>query len=644
MVENEVMAWAKMYFYTSLGLVEPNRVVLEEQFILDTFQEQFVYPYNVLQGNDYGHIMTREEIVYFMQTIKMLKLSKMFHLLGKLVSVGYLQRDEDLATTLQSGWNNFMQDHTEMYGVVKGGKPFKCYVDYKEELIGNYHIPVALLGQVSHFPKGLNLNVLMNQSPIRLNDYSVQALRSAVKSGVIDEGFLMMEKYLVPTDSGFVEKYVTAVTPELPPYFVRQLISNLPQATINDVGNPYVAALRFAEDNPVEYRTALRELKEIFAHQQEVSPQIPQLTDSIVLEYLSNKYGASPEELREKLFVPTVDKLYTSAYLLDSANRDMTVEEFVSYAAENPSATSGTLDEIITAFCTEENFDKSRSVEDLISFINDEPMQEPDIPKLLSEFVRSNDIPTNITLKQFITGESSPTDDLNNAVTALRESNLFTDTFMRVVENAISQNQVAEYSTVIDVIERIKMPEELRENLKYAASTNKEVVIPEKEITEAQVTDYLTRAGIPRVQANKLSSGVLDTDSIIAGFLIELGVSEDEAFKLIESKQLTREMVDNLLPETEVKDVRNIRQDFDDNAYLAAESLLYNIRKVITENDSLELRTTLLPIVYSFTRLLMMSLGDERNVTEFLRSNEEGCTDAATSYIEQAIGLLTQSK
>lgn len=658
LLSKEVTSWAKMYYYTSIGLKAPNSFSLSDEVIKETYQSQFIKPVSVFLTGDESGTISDKDIASFMSSIRGIKIYGVFHLLNYLVENSYLTRCGSTEKSLKKCTEKFSQDATECYGIVNGGKPFKCFRNDEGEILGSYGTPVLLLADTKYFSNGLNLNTLVSQSPTRLNDYSVQVLRNAVYGGIIEEGDLLLEKYIVPVDGKFEEKYITAITPELPSYYVRELISTLPEAFIKDKGNPYTAALEYAEQHQKDYPIALKELRKIFSKitvVEEPPKEKPmELNDDIVLKYISDKYGASVEELREKLMVPTVKKLYTSPYLLNEESEKMSASEFIAYAAENPMSVSGTLDDILEAFCKEENFDKEDTVDNLIKFINDEPLLKRDIKETVSDFISNNNIPAEMSLSEFITGKTSTKSNEEKAVLTLEQTQLFDELFIRVIKKVLAERKAVEFPTTESVVSRLKVPDKLREEIVKSLRTGSPIELPATEIDKATVVDYLIKKGISRVQAGKIANGEVEHRDGIISFLVGAGLSKDDAVNAVDNNKISGKQLLQFTIEEEEKKVlyEHLQSEFgkkadyelDDASFKACMSLLYNMRNTIVNNDSMEFRMSALPIIYSFIRLMMINPESVSDAIEYLEGQKAECTGDAVSYVDEAINIFEEYK
>lgn len=695
MLSKEISAWAKLFFYNSMHIPIASDYQFdesEEDNVLRLYSEEFTKPVSYML---YGSVLSsipQEDVNKFLPIMRACKLPNVVHYLSVLVNKGYFVYTGDVQKDLSDAVAKLKENEKECYIMAhESQKPVIGYVDKGNTLLGTFaQRGIIVLGETRRFPKGLDLEHLCQQDPIRLTDFGINVLRTLVNAGKIQEGYLNKSKYIIPElDGTFKEVFVNAMTPQLPSYFVRKLISELPEATLANAESPYHAALEFAEQHPDEYRTALRELRDIIDNA--TIPSAAGLTDDIVLEYLHNKFGIPKKTLRETIMVPTTEKLYTSAYFLGEAVHNMSAEEFIDKATEDPMAVSGTLDELLLAFCKEEKFDANLSVNQLIAFINDEEIDYSpavsleSVREYLATYLKNTGTSEETTLAEFISDTKHKfRDDAAIAMDLITDMDCIDDDVRSDIIDAIKLNKPLSYPDLFDQLSELKLPDTLTAAIMTAKQTGNDFTSP--ELMDEDVVTYLIRLGIPRVDAQAIAQGQTPQSTPVDALqqtrdTLSTYYSEEDVTSILQGKGLqpTKERLESFMkdlqipadiiqytitgkrPEVSEKDVNEVlstigytgdiitsilkgtaRATVDgDKGYDAAQSLLYNMRTAIHTNDSEELRSSLLPIIYSYMRILMMKSGAEEEVIDFLHNKKKECKGVAVGFIDTAISKLT---
>jgi hypothetical protein len=589
------------------------------------------------------------------------KLPSAIHYLNE-VARDYIQ-GSDIQTQFNQAAQSFKDSSKEVYLMTnKSTAPFIGYISHHDKLIGDWDVvDLFVIGETRRFNKGLNINQLVQSNPTKLTDFGIDALRTLVSHGVVNADNLAREKYCIPNvnGTGFQMAIVNALTPQLPSYFVRKLINELPEATKNDAESPYHAAYEYAQQHPNDYRTALRELKDILDNAS--TPQATGLTDEIVAKYISDKYGQSMEDVLNNLCVPTAQKLYTSTYFLGEEDRDLSAEELVSKVKENPMSVCGTMDELLIAFCTQENFSREHTINELIDFINDvEVAEKPTIQQQVASFAVENSINMETTLQEFVDGSKHVfVDDADVAIDLIRNCPTISDNVKNDVIRSILDDIPVDYPDITTTLSTAHIPDDIISAILVASQTGV-FNYPEKPVTDEAVVTYLTRAGIPRTEATAIASGNIPETNNNTLNLQGLGISETGIQNILAgdfSKLSVNEVSIILKPylsnlgytDYEISKVlagnahaTQQSQFFvlEDKGYKAANSLLIDLRNALSTADSDDLRSSLLPIVYSYLRVLMLKSGDEKDAAEFLESKKSGCSEQVSSYIDKAVTIL----
>jgi len=645
MLSKEILAWAKNYFFDSMHIPTFKESLPEDEHVLLTYAQEFTVPVSVMLYGSKKDSIEQKEINRFLTVMKQVKLPNIIHYLSTLSSTTYFQYTGDITEDLNKAVNKLKTATSEFFIMAReADAPTVGYVDKSGILLGSFEQKgILILGETRRFPKGLNLQQLCSQDPTLLTDFCITVLRKVVAAGVIDESELAFTHYIIPEiDGTFQERIVTALTPRLPSYFVRKLISVLPDAQIKNSPSPYHAALEYAEAHPDECRSALRDLREIIKNAS--VPLASGLTDDMVIKYINDKYGIKEEDIKNYLLRPTPEMLYTSYYFLDKENRNKSVDEFMEDAAKNAPSATGTLDELLIAFCNAERFDMSLPVIELIKFINGESEDvEPDLQELINSYVEKTKISKETTLEEFIAGtKHKPVDDVTLTMDLINEMTWVGEKTRAGVLQAIEDGTPFPDFDLANILTNCKVPEEIKASILKSVESGQAYVNPEKEPEDIVTT--LTRKGFARTDAMLIAEGKLpelkvNTEEEVVKFLknfypesyitdIMSGkgtpITEDKAKKFLESINGATAPINRL----------------NDKGYAVSESLLFDMRNAISKNDTDELRTGLLPVIYSYMRVLMMKKGDESDVLNFLISKKSECSAEVAIFIDNAISKL----
>lgn len=608
MIPNEILSWAKQFYYTSLNLPVDDAQLSNpenESTIINEYHTEFSAPVAKMSGKSSVDALSSAETAEFLTIIRSNHVPGVLHALRDIQKDFFENTDPDYKVNIDAALKKFQSTYTQYYAMYQGSsKPFQVNLTKARDVVGSYPNSVGLcvLGPVARFSRGINLHRLSQQDPTLLTDFDISALRAAVSYGIIPEGNLMKAKYVVPNDTGwFDEQYVSATSKNLPGFFVRRLISILPEATLKDAPSPYHAAYDFASEHPAEYRSALRELSDIISR---VTPaeRLPrqsavELNDDMVIAYINQKYGIPEEQIRQSVLVPTTEKLYTSSYFLDEKSKDMSAADFMDMVNSNPLAGSGTLDELLEAFCKQEKFSQEHTIAELIDYVNDRPVPaDVSLQARVNDYKVTHKLSEDTTLEEFVNGIPHQfVDDADVALRLIRDCDNMSDGVKNAVCDCIINETPCAFPDPVDQLASIGLPDALLAAITISLQTKRQVSLPEHITTEDEVVTYLVRAGVPRSTAKGIATG---STHGTGGRLNEPG-------------------------------------------YIAAESLLYDMRYALTTHDTDELRTNLLPIIYSYMRILMMDSKDTEEVIAYLENKRIAeCTGEATEFLERAIAAL----
>lgn len=635
MLNKDCETWYKTYMYASVGRKIPTDLQIDESKAEKLFETEFITPVTLMLYGDSSKELTTDDYKKFMNALRSVDLPSSLHLLNVLIKDKYFEMNTTLgiAYSLAEAALKFKDDHVEAYLCCKDGKDFIGFTKpHKDEIVGSFEdINVCYLGPKSRLVSHGNLiQELAKKSPVSLNDFAVEALRNAVDAGIIEEDKLSTCLYSMPTGNGFEVQTVSAMS-AIPSYFVRRLIKLLPAVTVSEAESPYHAALDYAQ-NHKEYTNCVDELEQIILSAgAKVHVQVNDgLSDTAVLEYINNKFGTEIKDLNE-LVHPTAQQLYTSSILLPEDDKNISVEEFVDRVNENPESVSGTLDDLIRAYCNQEKVDTNCTVVQLIDHINGIAIVPKTFRDYVIEFKAENHVDGDTTLNEIIAGKThDPEYDVNITKEIINSIDWMSDELKKEVLYAIDKDdRYIDFPKLNDQLKKIGVPDDIISACLVAEQTSKPFVMPRLSIpTDEAVVNYLKIKGFTAPEAEMLCVGK------------HLPISMDDIKAYLVSRNVDVKHFDDLLTNKAVIGDTKPKAKLDDPGYKAAESLLYNMRKAITTVDSDELRTAMLPIIYSYMRVLMMSSSDKADATEFLLNKKSECTNETAAFIDEAIEFL----
>lgn len=620
----QVLAWYKVYYYTGLGLevVPPEESEFAKTAESD-YDRLFVRPIcKLFRLNSFEEFATNIKVRNIYKDLQ--KALPMWpYVLNDLCECGDLVSTSvwDLATKLQEGT---VQD---IFTVQGNSKDFKVIIR-KRDMIGHYPpYKLVRLGSCTRLKTdGHLLNSLANKDPFYLNDFAVEALKQGVENACIEEWALKKTVRPVPENGKIVTKAVNAVYPELPSYSVRNVINHLPDAYLKQgYDNIYVAALNFARETP-EYSRCVEELSTICGSQHST-----ELTDEVVLKYLEDKFGLDIPSL-DSLVRPTPQNLYSSAYLLDENAKSMTADEFLESINSGGDAAVGTIDEIIVAYCKEEGISTQCTIAQLIaSFSEDETPKPPEkdaktLVDMLIEAKESTGILRfgEYTVDDLITGRKHEfIDDVDACFDLINGCANISDDIKADIKAALYDEKDISYPDIVTTLSSIKMDDKVLAALTLAHMTGGEFTPPTTEPTSEDLVVALTRNGLPRATAQSLVDTGNIPETAVKGYLSSIGYDDTEVAHIINQDI----------------DLSVTKSSVDDVGYSIANSLLTDMRKAMTANDSDTLRSDLLPIVYSFMRVLMLQNGDKKDAIDFLVNKKSECKPYVAAMIDKAIAL-----
>lgn len=595
MLPKSITVWAKQFYFTTVGLEAPDELPEHiESIAAESYSKYFYEPVSRMLYGDVRTNIMKDDVNSFLAVMRTMKVPDILHMLLPIVSNGWFVDTGNLEQDLHYSIDKMRENTNEVYCIIKGGKPFKAHADKSGNPFMSLGHKIIQLGETRRFKHGLTLDSLREASPVRANDFVIRAIRNCVKEGILSVEELASDLYCVPAEDGFRTIPVTAATPELPSFATRRLIASLPDSYIKEFQSPYHAAYKYASEHD-EYKMCLNELRDIAGWIDDTS-STSELTDEIVIDYLQRKYGISNEEL-EGLCVPVHKRVYSTTYLIDSENSGMTAEEFIDKIAEDENYATGSLDEIIKAFCNNVGVNLDCTINQLLqSIVYETPAKPKSIFETVKDFMEENSLSENTTLKEFICNVSHVDEEVDETAVTMRvisENPGFSDEVKKCIHDVLYDNKNMEMPDLSESLMRLGVPDEILTAVLVADQTGEAFEVP--EIKEDDVVTYLVRQGISRIEAKAACSG-----------------------KLPESKSLP------------------------DVGYQVANSLLYDIRSSICENDTMELRNDLIPLVYSFVRILMLQTQDTEDAIDFLTRKEAECKPYVAKFVTNAINKLKE--
>lgn len=666
MLSPEVMMWAKNYYYTSVNrdVSYDNKLTNPEQekFITSAYTISFINPMKLLLfGTEEADSLTSADIANGMEQLKKTKIYNPLHVLGKLADISV---NGQKTLTMSEAAEEFLKYYKTAFLLGKGcSEPFVAYYDPKsKEYVGFDSREFFLVARTSNPGSMLHIDGIIRTSPLKLNDTCVAALRNMVKHNYINSETLPKVSYCVPVGDGkFETRDVNAADPAFPPYLLRKLISCLPPATLAEHETPYHAAYWFAKESGKDYDRELALLKGILnvkddektVEQKNVGvPEKPEesevLNDVNVFKYLEMKYGLPQDVIIEKITTPDIRTLYTSAYFLGEESKDMSAEEFMEYAAENSENCCGTLDELLRAVCRAEGFDTERSVEDLIRYINDEPMStQKTLREQVQDYMQEEPIDPETTLQDFVKGIATLTKEPERiAIDFIRACPYIPKGIIAELCNSISNEVMMPETYSLSKLEALGVSSEMVTAIAIADKTGTKFVEPEHIFTEEDMTTYLVRSGYNRATATSLVETLLSNPSSdkVNAYLVENQEPDPVVKRTTITEEEIREYLYSLgIPKLSAEIIMSgklPRDILDEPGYVVAESLLRDMRRDLSTHDSDELRTQMLPVIYAFMSVLMMKTENKDEVREYLKEEAAKCSPTAASYINTALGKL----
>ena len=594
-----ITAWAVRFYKKGLGLNSTN-LSGDEQLYERKYQELFLEPLKIMTGNNLSADVMNRIITHlnnksphqWQYILKFIVDNNLFSITDTF--------EKDWNKVLDALNNNYTKRVATVYPLT--GNDIEVYVDNSGHVVGDYPefvyiYPSALKTHVN----GRYVQDLLKKDLTRISTNDRNLLVDLVELKLLTEDQITVDVN-VPVANGNFESMSLPVTDvRVPPAEVLQLIGNLPSTLISENGNDAYAALRS------------------YALTVDVS--------SVVSDYLNNVISDH--------FGDTIDGVV--AEVIDVPQEDAEVEYF-----------QGTLDELISNYCTKENIDTKCTIEQLIHYINYECTIKPvTLQEQMASYKAENDINGGTTFDEFISGTKHKHIDL-----------------LDYTISCIKDNEC--------------IPVDIQEALVTCLLNDTDLVLPNNNDNYGQ---YLLEAGLDlplvqdiltaiknktKIDMNKFGSDLLtqqlQTTPVLADDLRELIISasrtntplsiKDVFLRMLPSLELPADTMSRIsiaarnntpyepAPEKVVTPVP-IRESYDELGYNAGEILLRETRMSISEDASFPNRERLTPVLYSFLRLLMCDMSKEKDdVREFLNNKMKGVDSSTAEIIKKALNEI----
>ena len=680
MLSKPVAMWAQAFFYKELKLAVLPIPEENADKVQQLYTEYFIKPLTKLAYGEERQTITDGDLMSLMSQMRNVKIHDIYHLL-KPISAQKLNGAK-FDDRLNSGYEALKKHYIDVYAIVKGGSEFLTLADGSGDLAGVYpeDVNVVVLGELQRFKRGLNLNSMIKSNPIQLTDFCIQAIHRAVDNDIVSVDDLYTTDYIIPTENGFERLMVNAITPNLPGYFTRTLIEQLPPAYVAEFESPYHAALQYASEHD-NLNQAYKELSKIVAayntHKRQTEKEVTaELTTDIAIDFLAEKYNIDKVILTQFLSVPTIDKQWDMYEWLHDKYPTKTVAELRSMLPEEHQGLY--IDDIILASLREYSIDPDITLMDYIAFCRNEEDANSSIRTIrewVADYAEEHNIDIKHSLEWFLNEgdmeESTASEEvIYDAINSC--DNIAQERKADIIKALKGESTLGDLNTELI---GLGVPGDTIKLITDAKSTGTPFKAPSNEITNEVVADYLTQHGIPRVYASQLSEGSQEplktnitrkdisdylsnigftqdsVDTIVAGHIPTTPVDEDAVYGYLMNKSIPAEIASQIaagqLPSSKPSmdqiidylvstgissdDANSIAggnipstkvdqsADLHETGYMIAESILHDLRKAVQENDSPELRSGMYGVVQGYLRIMMLKKGDEEDALEFLK-------------------------
>lgn len=686
MYEKVMAQWVPNFLYASVGFKSQN-VAINVGDYAPMFNSLFIEPAQKLYGKKE---LSEVELATLIKAINASGLKCWYRTFAHVIE-NNLTSGSDVTDTVVKSVANFEKSVTAVYAMCMGGKTFTTYAD-NNELIGAYTEKVCILGPCSKFKKyAPEIKELIRKDPWTLPDPALMAIRNAVAAEIVTETALRGVVHPIPDYSvGKIANVRINALSDMPGYFVRRLISNIPEATANDATSPYHAALEFAYTDPENYRSAINELEDILnklgddtmqitpaeVEQRSNGVDISGLNRDNVMEWLHVTYGISYDNLNA-ILIPTVSKQYNSPLLASDKLSDMSAEQLMeSMTDEN----TGYLDDLVKAYCHEVGMSTACTIDQLLESINEDGSKKEPISifDAVADYVATNNVSNDLTVEEFCAQiPHTPTDKLSVTMDTLNECPGIDDELCDLIAEALEEQltmsenppkklkpiKVVNQDNVMEFLVNNGVEPELANAIIVDHSTVKDIAMAyaatnpdelsvKSEPTKEELITYITRIGLPRsVATSIIMSGELpdvDVSATVIKDMVKAGFDEKAAtdlYSMLTDKSTPVDVKTNKIVQSfggsmekpEQTRPSSLTSNF---GYAVGEYILAETRMALQKDDTLQHHMDMRPVMGCFIRLLMCFLTDKKDVLDLMKDKESEATGDAKRIISTAIKML----
>lgn len=587
-VEPFINAWASQYFAKGLGIPSIDSTISDDT-ILTEYKRNFEEPakrfmkVNKLSINDAKQFLTE------------LKSNKLYSALYILPALNPVNA-ETWQVSLRESIKAFTNKYVPYFGIfTKATTCIVCYADEAQgEVLGTYPGIGSLFPLIPLSTKGVNgdaVTYLSRKDPVIMTEQEITATQYLLDCGAVTKDQLNMTLFNLPNGN---TQMVTASDLKDIPYSVRKLIKELPFALATEHGGDmYEAARAFAVKAPQKYSEELKWLDTLFrsnsasvagdsTYNSKVSNgAATELNDDVVKAYLVEKHGMNPDMNISMLFSNPIQ--YLTGDAVASAIKEEGVDKVLDAMQEDPDYLTGTLDQIIKDYCTEEGVDLRCTIGQLIHYINyDVKIEPPSMAAVIGDYVAQNpNFPTATTVEEILADRPHKyVDDF--------------DTCMEFIDGC---------SNIDGSVKRA---------LRQALLDNTPLSMPEASVTDEDLCAAIEARNIPE-----------ETKLLLTG-IIEGTITADELSKPVKGN--------NRILSAREQAVRD-----------SAGYILNGFRDYLMESDTDAKRLAGQSILYSYLKILYAGRSSIEDDKAFLLKKVDTCTDEGVKKILlEAIDIYTK--
>lgn len=639
-----IYSWVRNYYYKDCGETPPDVIPAENNdFYEEQYKRLFVAPVNLILKtlNQKADGITLNTVV---STFSVSKLKTWTRLIGDIAHMVFEKYDmsmysNNISGALQKAIDVFESaTYKRVACTLYGSDVVMYYTKSDNKLLGNYDTSKFIITDLEE--TGVStpyyLQYLARRSVTELDETQISLLRRAIKELPNGDNFIKeLTTQLVPIPNGneFVLTQVNALTENLPPSEVLRAIQHIPTATLAEhENNPYKALNSLKDSKWLGFSDKSKQYLSTlfgFSAEQSVMPvsSTNDLTDDVVLAYINEKFGTSYSSLSAA--VPQNVKSLLS-------NCSMITEDTFDAVVESDDYVTGTLDEIIANYCKEEGISLNCTIEQLLQILTDNVMREPkSLQEMVAEYKASNNTSGYTTLDQFILNEKIPAGYMklgDNTVEQQYLSEIF-DSFF-ILDGAVNVNVnsiFANKSTLTTLMAYSLLPESTQEDIKSCVIKN------------VKFNSYDIKSILNNLSDNdkSISFDELSTQEQNVPAEINSDKEYDILVKRIHSIQGIDTNTANILMVSLLDgEPLKLNSEVNDVGYRVANFILRNFRELLVTRDSIELRQQMLPMLYGFSRILMLKHGDEKEAAEFLNNKAEESSGEIADIMRNAASML----